>query len=363
MAARNPIEGAAGIVEMFVTVDMFRDLAKPIDKWVMVAIANKWLTDQSWNNTVAVSFAEGPLVFMKKPDGSYLSPGGDPSVLTLTSGAYKLVTAQKVEYNFNTDGNISTIVFPEGVTITYSYSSGKLISVTNGLGRTLSLSYTGDRLTSVSDGTGRSVSFTVDSNKNLTTATDPNKSTTFQYGLPGQMTKIFKPANPSSYIVFNTYDALGRVKEQKDAYDNTTKLYLAGSRSEEEDPLGNKTVFYFNRDGGVTRLIDKVGKEWKTEFDGLNRVVKTIAPEGNAIQYEYNSSNQVTKVTAKAKSGSGLSDLVNEFTYSSTWNKVATAKDALNRTPRRVERDPRSRPKRQPDSDNLARRLLCRARV
>ena len=334
MGMVNPIEGAAGLAAMYVTVDLLNDLTKPMDKWVTLAIVHKWLNDQLKGNTVVIEMAEGNQMFTKQPDGTYTPPLGSNASLSLTAGEYILTTEQGVEFTFNTDGDIKTIDFPAGPTVTYTYSSGKLSTVTNGMGRTLTITHTSDRISSVSDGTGRSVSFTYDVDGNLETATDAEgEDTDYEYVSEGMMSKIFKPENPLDPIVTNTYDTLNRVKEQKDAYNNVTKLYLAGPRAEEEDPTGESRVVHFDRNAGIIKSVDALGNETTFEYDGIGRMTKVTAPEGNATEYEYDDDHNVKKVTAKAKSGSGLSNVVNEFTYDTTWkNKVKTAKDGLNNT-------------------------------
>lgn len=334
MAHRNPLHGAAGIVAMFVNVDLYRDLAKPMDKWVTIAHTNRWMLDAFIDNTVIVNSCDGSQMFFKLPDGTFLPPMGSAAELTDNGGgSYTLLTGQKVEYNFNTDGKISTIVFPFGVTITYAYSMGLLSTVTNGMGRTLTFTHSTGKLTSVSDGTGRSVNFTRDVDGNLTEVEDPDgKSTTYSYVSEGLMESIFKPANPMDPIVINTYDSLGRVMEQEDAYTNVTEFFIAGPRSEEKDALGNSKVVYFRGDGLVTKSIDQLGNERTFEYDGIGRLVLATAPEGNSTEYEYDEFHNVVTVTAHAKPGSGLSDIVNTFTYDLTWNKVDTATNNLGRT-------------------------------
>ena len=333
LASDSPIQGAAGIVAFFVTVDLFTDLTKPLNKFVTVAIANQWFNDQSVENVVDIEIGGQKFSFVKLPDGSYARPLLNTSDLELISGNYKMTTAQGVVYNFNSSGQISTIVYPEGVTVTYTYTSGKLTSISNGMGRTLTLSYTGDRITSLSDGNSRTVAFSYDTAGNLDTVTDPEgEDITYEYDTSNRMIKYFMPANPTSPLVINTYDALHRVKEQKDAANNTWTYYLAGSRAEEVNPEGDSHIWYMNHRGSVLKHIDPYGQEWLTDYDGLNRVISKTSPEGNKTEFEYDANSNVTKATFVPKSGSGLSNIINEFTYNSTWNKVATAKDGRGNT-------------------------------
>lgn len=333
MAAGAPIAGAAGLVEMFITVDLYRDLTKPVDKWVIVALANKWLLDQSFGNTATVSTPEGSQLFVKLPDGSYVTPYNSSATLAAVAGGFEFTSAQKVKGNFDSSGKLATLVYPGGVTVTFSYTGDKLTRVTNGMGRTLTLSYTGDRITSVLDGTGRSVSFTYDTDGNLTSATDPlSKTTTYTYDEPGRMTKLYHPANPTTAIMTNVYDSLGRIKEQKDANLNTWTYYFAGPRSEEVNPVGKNRVLYFNHRGQPVKDVNSLGEVILTEYDGLGRRSKVTYPEGNSEEYTYDAAGNVLSFRRKAKSGSGLSDLVQTFTYDSTWNKVKTEVDALGNT-------------------------------
>lgn len=334
LADQTPIQGAAGIVELFVAVDLQTDLTKPMDKWIVSAIANQWLIDNVTDNVMAVNTAGEKSEHVLLPDGTYARPKGGASKLTDNhDGTFTLKTPQQVAYNFNSSGNIATIVYPEGVTITYTYSSGLLSTVTNGLGRTLTFNWTSGKLTSVSDGTGRSVSLTIDASNNLTGVTDPNsKTTTYSYVSSGLLLSIFRPANPSSAVITNTYDALNRIKQQTDAYSNAWTYYLAGSRSEEIDPASNSSVSYLNRSGLPLKTTNQVGKVTTNIWDGLDRLKQTTLPEGNSTVYTYDDNNNVLTATAKAKSGSGLSDIVKIFTYNSTWNKVATAQDGRGNT-------------------------------
>jgi RHS repeat-associated protein len=328
LGERSAAGGAASIVELFIATDILADTARPVEKLVTVSLAGAYWVDVMVNNTVEVTTTEGARTFIKQPDGSYTPPTTVPCALTLSAGIYTVTLIDGVKYNFNASGQISTIVFPNGMTVTYTYTSGKLTSISNGLTRTLTLAYTGTRLTSVSDGTGRSVSFTVDGSANLTQVTDAfGKIYSFVYDQPGRMTQAFKPGSAINAMVTNVYDSLSRVQTQQNARSQTYTYYFAGARTEELDPVGNKWVKYFNRFGYLTRMINALGFEWKTTYDGFNRAIEVVSPEGNKNQATYNKNNQVLSVTAIAKVGSGLSNLSASFTYDAIWNKLKTAID------------------------------------
>jgi YD repeat-containing protein len=300
-----------------------------IDQLVALIIAFQWLGNQMTDNAALIQFGGQYQKWCKMPDGSFLPPLGVKGSTTLvnTGGVFTYTTPDKVVYTFNSSGQISTIAYPFGVTITFTYTSGNLTSVSNGF-RTLTLAYSGNTLTSVSDGNGRSVSYTLDSNSDQTVFTDAllNK-TTYLYDQPGRMTKIFRPANPSSPVVTNVYDSLSRVQTQSDAYNNTWTYFFAGSRSEEVDPNGNSHAMYFDYQGNVVKDIDQLGNITTTVYDGLERPTLVTLPEDNSTSFAYDALSNVLTVTATPKPTSALSPITNVFTYDPMWNKVKTSKD------------------------------------
>jgi RHS repeat-associated protein len=311
-------------------LDLLADTAYPITKMMTASLGLSWWSDQMSNNLVSVMASESILVFAKLPDGSYNPQRGDASTLAKVGGLFKHTSTAKVVSNFNASNNLATIVFPYGVTITLAYTSGVLTSVTNGLGRTLTLNYTGTRLTSVTDGTGRSVVYTVDVNKQLTAIQNAfGNSNTFQYDSPGRLWKYFKPQNPASPFVVNTYDSLDRIKSQLDPLSHSSSFYLAGARSEFVDSAGNTSIYLFNRFRELVREIDPLGNATSYTIDGLGRIKRVTQPEGNYEEYTFDSSNNVLTVTKVAKSGSGLANIQLVNTYDPLWNKLKTAKDGL----------------------------------
>lgn len=334
LADNSAIAGAAALVELFVTNDLLSDMTRPHDKFVISSLACQWLGEALVNNVVSISSPTVSEQFVLLPDGTYVNPPKTTGTLTkLVSGAFVYKNHQQVAYNFNVDGTIGTIVYPFGVTWTFTYTSGKLTQISTGMGRVINLIYTGTRLTSINDGTGRSVLFSVDGNKNLTQVTDANsKLLKYEYDIPGRMSKVFLAANPLSPILTNVFDSLSQVKEQKDAYNNSTFYYYAGYRTEVVDVNGKKTISYLNRFGDVVKMIDPLGKVTLAEFDALRRMTKRTLPEGNRVEFVFDVKNNLMSVNNVAKSGSGLTDITTSYTYHPTFNSVATSVDGLGRT-------------------------------
>lgn len=223
----SPIEAVASLVSVFVAMDLITEdliiTEDPEDLDILRltagSLTSSWWSEQLTFNVVSVLTDSGSVEFVKLPDGSFQSTEGDGWSVAEDAGEYTVTSPQKVDYVYNTDGDLETISFPYGVTISLTYSSGKLTAVENGMGRAFSLSYTGDRLTNVADGNGRSVGYSYDLNGRLEAITDPlENDTTFSYDAAGLMKSYFMPENPTVPMVVNTYDTLGRVASQLDMY-------------------------------------------------------------------------------------------------------------------------------------------------
>lgn len=333
LADQSPIAGVATIVELFVAVDLLTDLTRPHDKFVIASLAAQWLSDNIVNNVVNIVTAAETTQFVKLPDGTYVNPFRMGDSLTIAGSNYTYKTPQKVASNFNADGTIASIVYPFGVTWTFGYTSGKLSSVSNGLGRQINFVYTGANLSSVNDGNGRSVSFTIDVSKNLTTVTNPlGKNTTYQYDIPGRLIKAFAPANPLSPLFTNTFDSLGQLKQQADAYSNLTQMYYAGYRTEIVNAAGKKSVLSLNRYGDLTKVVNHLGQATQRQYDARRRLTKVTLPEGNGTQYAYDGSDNILTMVAFKKPASALANITVTRTYDPLWNKVKTFVDGMSRT-------------------------------
>lgn len=335
MGEDSALDAAAIIAEKLVALDVLADTNKPVANMVIATLGQRWFGEQLTNNTVIVSQGTNGDVFVKLADGSYSAPPGKAAKLTRNAdNSYNYETVHKSVLNFNPTGQLATFTHPSGIQAKYTYTSNLPTKIENSLGRSLTLTYTSGRITSVSDGS-RSVSFGYDASGNLASYTDAlGKATTYQYDLPGRMTKLFFPTAPTTPFITNVYDSLGRVQTQTSATGKLYTYYFAGSRSEELGPYNVKRVSYVDINGNVLKAIDPLGKVVLNTYDGQTRLVKTVLPEGNSVEYNYDDApcaaqkrctHNVKAIRQVAKPGSGLPTLTASFTYESSFNLVATS--------------------------------------
>jgi RHS repeat-associated protein len=100
------------------------------------------------------------------------------------------------------------------------------------------------------------------------------------------------------------------------------------------DPLGHqKTVVSDTNVGLPTSVTDELGHVTTRAYTN-NQITKVTLPEGNYVQYAYDSRANVTQVTRVAKAGSGLANIVTSAVYptscsNSSCNEPTSTTDEL----------------------------------
>jgi len=362
----SAISAATSIAALYVIQDLL-SVTPSAQTMTVSSMATEWFSDQLINNTLVVNQPNTSEEFVALPhaDGatslSFNPPLGSSARLSQTAtGQYTYKAKNGVALNFGPTpaGALQSWTFPNGVTVNLTYTGSNLTGVSNNLGRSLTLSYTGNDITSVEDDTSRSVSYEYDANHNLIQFTDPMSQvtkfaydTSGTYDTAGHLTQVFYPSNPAKPYVTNTYDPMGRVAFQANANGDVSDFYMAGSRTELVDALGNRHVTYQTDHGQVildawvlsgsadvfndTVQDNGVVNVTTSQYDGLDRLVSTTAPEGDSTSYAYDDTganpwaNNIETVTKTPKPGSPLSPIVTSFTYDPLWNEVATVTDPL----------------------------------
>ena len=218
---------------------------------------------------------------------------GDAAILGLTGP-----TGRWIAFTTNADGTASQITDAAGRTWNYSYSSGRLQSVTDPEGGTRQYAY--------------------DANQRLRSITEPT----------------------SKVRVINNYDVNGRVISQQ--YDNNATMGFAYTldsngnvvQTEVTDQYSNVRRVIFNNKGLITSSIYPVGKpeQQTTTFvrdAGTGRLLSKTDPLGRQTTWSYDSMGNVASVTRLAGSPDAVT---NTYTYEPFYSQLATVTDPLNHT-------------------------------
>jgi YD repeat-containing protein len=149
--------------------------------------------------------------------GVYRAPAGVYDTLTLSGGAYCLVTKYGVKYYFNDPAHkqLTSVVDRNGNTTSMTYSSGKPVKITDPSGRFITLDWSGDHLSQITDPNTtpeRVISFQYDISWNITSVIRPLSNTyNYDYDGLGQMIAVTDPRSTEIIISNNDYSAVDSI--------------------------------------------------------------------------------------------------------------------------------------------------------
>jgi len=159
-----------------------------------------------------------------------------------------------VSFSRNSDGTINQLSDQNGqVILTYSYSGGQVVKISDYSGRSVSYHYTGGQLTKVTDALGYEWNYSYTGGL-LTGKTDPNgHSTTITYS----GNRVVRITDPMQYQTNYTY-----------AYDHFKRVYT----TVETSPTNVRTETHYDVRGNV--IYQQIG----------TRVVNTLVKDGSNVE-------------------------------------------------------------------------------
>jgi RHS repeat-associated protein len=277
--------------------------------------------------------------FTKNPDGSYQSPTDDFGTLVKNGDStFTYTSKHQVKWNFNTSGQMTSIVDPHNLAITLSYSSGLLSTIKMPDGAVTTFTYSGGLLATVIEPGNRTLTMTHNASNDLTGITDADGSLrTFTYDSSHHLVnEQWGPLN-----ITYTYDStVGEISGFNEGGGNVYAITPANEAGlaispaislnqvvgTVTDPLGYKTTYTLDTLGRLTKLQtpDGATQSWKRDVheqttaytDALNRVTTYV--------YDYNTGKgDLTQVT-NPDAG------VENFQYDSTYHQLTQMQDSLN---------------------------------
>lgn len=303
---------------------------------------------------------------------TYVPQAPTGSTLTKVTGGWVYTTRDGTVVNFentplqgsgipyaDNQGLITSIVKPNGETISYAYHTDsftycvsgtcypvnglRLQSITSNLGYQLNVGYgsdtysystaaqwaqiTGVGLSNLATG-GATQSLSIVGNGSGFTYSDTAGRTTAVTQGPAGITGIEMPGHTSNDISI-IYDTNNRIQSVTNAGVTTTYAYADdttnGVRTTTVTDALNKQWTYKFRlsDFQAVSVTDPLGHTTSKSYNTSGSVQSITSPEGNQTGYQYDSRGNVTSVTAYPKSGTG-SIVVSSATFPSTCSNPKT---------------------------------------
>jgi len=237
-----------------------------------------------------------------QPVDSYTSPKGDYSTLVKNGDNTWIITeADGLKRNFDTSGNISTLMDKYGNTLTFNYSGGKLISVTDPSNRTVSFDYdaTSGKLTTITDPNNKTYTLDYPSGK-LDTVTLPGGADQWKYTYNSTNGLLETKTDPGQFKT--TYTYTGQKVTTATDPNQTPRGYSFAAAA----PSGKIPDIY-----QITAIpaksftfTDKNQNGWPITYDTLSEKIRTKAdPLGNTTSYTYYQNGLTKSVTKPPQSG------------------------------------------------------------
>ncbi|MDO8526089.1 MAG: RHS repeat-associated core domain-containing protein, partial [Deltaproteobacteria bacterium] len=320
----------------------------------------------------------------KLVEGKYVAPAGRfDRLIKNADGTYHIRDNHGTVYNYAADGFISAIIDRNDNQITFTYfevaDQKRLDFVTDTLGRKIEYEYDGTgRLTRVEDFSGRTIRFDYDNNSDLVAAHSPavdgfplGKITRYAYSsgfgedsrmLNHNLISVTSPKGQT--FVKNEYSSSDRVTRQtfgnkhfNFSYYRTKGLVSCSetsnsnevvSRTTVTDRAGNVTEHSFNCQGNPLKIeeftrgmVSGSPQSYVTayEYNSNGLVTQAVLPNGNRVQFEYESKNtgdatldhlssaNRLSITRVPDARSGGENLVTRFAYEPLYNQVRSVTD------------------------------------
>ncbi len=298
---RTAMDAVAAIAEAYVGIDQARAPAGELTLAQLLAgtAGANWSTAQVIDNVVTVTGAQGEHhQYLRLADGRYQPGHHDYSTLARNGdGTYTVADKTGGRAEFDTQGRGIALVDADGNRTTLTYDAqGQLTRVTDAAGRAIHLSYTDGRLTQIDDPAGSLYRYEYDQAGNLSRQTDAlGNSTLYTYDEGRRLTTL----TDAEGIVFttNTYDTWNRVTRQVDGRGGVLSIRYADIRSVAVDPMGNPTVYHYDRYQRLVGLEDALRNRTYVIYDANDNVVQVSDRLGNVTSYAYDARGNVVRIT------------------------------------------------------------------
>jgi RHS repeat-associated protein len=229
---------------------------------------------------------------------------------------------------------VYTLTTKEGIIYNIDAQTGDLLKVTDTNGNTLT--YTDTDITS---STGQKVTFERDSSGRITSVIDPlGNKVQYNYDAKGDLISVKDLAGNLTQYEYNTtqahyldkiidsqgrtgvkneYDAQGRLVGMVGATGTSINWAYdpANSLQSVKDALGNKTSYEYDERGNILTAIDPLGYITRFTYDADNNLLTQTSPLGNRTIYTYDAQGNVLSKNETETCGCAGTGETTYYTY------------------------------------------------
>jgi RHS repeat-associated protein len=278
--------------------------------------------------------------------GIYDPEAGDFSIMVwdASSGFFIRTDSEQVRYYYSTDGLLDRIVDLYGYETRYEYAGNLLQSITSPTGYQYAFEYENGRLSAITDSAGRRTEIEIDANGNLVSILNPDGSTrTFAYdnnhtltsqtGVDAERSEYvnrqgrvvqasvfdkdgntllrrreFIPSALNGEVIYAFSMGLGTLQDPIPVQAERVDLMIDGrgqtwrdvtsgdgSRVSYIDPLGRVTEIVYNNQGQIETLIRPDGSQTGVVYDSSGEPASITQPGGGTLQREYQESGLLVR--------------------------------------------------------------------
>ena len=286
--------------------------------------------------------------------GGYLSPPDDFSTLVKrVDGRFERThTDQKIErfnlshqiesitdrnnnqlqFNYNSDGNIDSIVDPVGLTTLFRYTNGMVSEIEDPAGRITVLAHEGRNLVQIADPDASTRQFEYDSFHRLTGEIDKRgASDSIRYGFSGRVEEITRRDGSSVSISPVQTQALLRPEQTADTQDLVSTQDLGPeANAQVTDANGNVIRQQLDAQGQQVSTTDGIGEQGSVSRNDNNLVERIVDGRGNVTTLEYDERGNVISVVDAISRGSQSGPLFSGLQFKTNQNALAIVAADLN---------------------------------
>jgi RHS repeat-associated protein len=270
--------------------------------YVLGSISTKTVTDANGHNTTYGYDTLGQLIYVKEyysPSAYYLTSYSYNQVGNLT----KLTDANNhvTTYQYDDLGRLINTTYPDGTSQSQTYDSvGNMITKTDPMKNTITYAYDSlNRLINVTYPDNSFVHYAYDNDGNVLSIINSNSSIFYTYDARDRVTNSTEVINGTAYtVLYNQYDKDGNILSM--IYPDGNYLNFTYDSENRLTSLGDSATFTYTKNDKISTITYGNGLVTTYTYDSLDRIKSIVSTSGSStllsLHYTYDNVGNVISI-------------------------------------------------------------------